>query len=289
MLTMRSFQNAGFAESEAIGRCFHGLNADSVSQSYLEVLQAEDYVLFRLVAESREQRYGYDQFRKIVEARVHADHVFDVESIIDGRRALEPRTVTLRDKDEGHEIGFRWNREKNALSIAGELGSKFLFIDLDEDDADSLSHFLYALRLDYEEYLASLVTYTFPKRKWLLLCQYLDRDTLNDRIESEVFPRRSDADVSITLSPSEAARIDELVEHEASFSVAQWLDLIPHIEDIDIRERVSREVGLLGDDLPYGTTRSTWLECRLDVVDYEYVRHAAYQAWLNATDLSLWG
>lgn len=278
MITTQSFLNAGISEDVAIGRIFPAISTTSTVK-YLEIVQAENYILFRLVHESEEQRYGYDSFRKIVERRIHTLDVATIRDTILDRRDLAAIT---RDLHTDEELGVVWNTQRDHLSFCVELGDRFLFLDLDPDTADRLESLLALMEEDYQTYCASLVTHTFTARRWHLIADEIDDPRLREHIFDNISFYGRHESVSITVDDEQSYQILQASTTAMSWRAQEWLDILGFLTDPLLRERVASALGVINGDLPYGTTPATVVTVEIDIEDANAVALAAFQGWVHA-------
>lgn len=281
-----SFLNANGDEGSSIGRLFWDREIDN---TYVEVLQAEDYVLFRLVHESEDQRYGFEHFRKFREFRVNIAFVERVSQLI---RAGVPAigdypSIALWDEyDDGGEIGFALTEK--GLTVGCTLGqTKILKVRLDEDDSWTLCKLIDAMITDYVDYIERRVFVTQTLREWRHVLATFDGMYPSDLIEDAIAnsnAQNPDHTVCVEFPDSyDADRVEEALSCTYEYTVAEWREIIHALQEQreqQLANKVAVEIGfrLYGDllDDPVGTTERTLLEMTFTLDEGAKIERAAF-------------
>lgn len=279
-----SFLNAGYHETDAIGHLFHDKDA-ILGTKYLETVQHDEHVLFVFVHESKEQRYGYDQFRHVVRVDLPCDAVADIVQHLDGEINPLKRTVALTD-DEGNDIAFcRYTNDH--VGVGTLLNGKLMVIDLDGDAIATLVHLLDAYVSAYDEYITNQVDVTKPAHVWAAIADALAAKYYPEiaaLIREELYGRHPLEPVNVRLRDEHMA---DIVEEHASIELeatAEELvalcctareDRLPGAEAIitavvwDTGVNIDRH-----DPYPYGVLPSTRLTANIPREHAQTVRHA---------------
>lgn len=287
-----SFQNANGSEGDAIGHIFWDRDVEG---KYLEVSQAEDYILFRLVHESQDQRYGFESFRKFREFRVNIAFVEGVSQLI---RAGVPATgdypsISRWDEyDDGGEIGFALTEK--GLTVGCTLGqTKILKVRLDEDDSWTLCKLIDAMITDYGDYLDRRVFVTQTLREWRHVLATFDGMYPSELIEDAIATSNAqnpDHTVCVEFPDSyDADRVEEALSCTYEYTVAEWREIIHALQEQreqQLANKVAVEVGfrLYGDlmDDPVGTTERTLLEMTFTLDEDDRLQRARFLAAVSA-------
>lgn len=282
-----SFQNANGDEGSGIGRLFWDRD---VEHKYLEVKQAEDYVLFRIVHESEDQRYGFESFRKMREFRVTVAAMPAVTDLIRGGvdEGEEYPSIPLWDEYGEGEIGFALTEQ--GITVGCTLGpTKILKVRLDEDDTDTLCALLTAFYDDYQDYLNRRVFVTATLRDWQRVLDTLDgsypSSTILDAIATSD-PQNPNDTINIELADSdEADRVEEALSCTYEWTVAEWRGVIDSLQELReprLAEKIAIEVGFrfYGDLLenPVGTTDRTSIPVTMTFDEADIVQRACFLA-----------
>jgi len=283
-----SFQNANGDEAAAIGHMFSDRNSTT---RYVEVAQAEDYVMFRLVDESEDQRYGFEHYRKVTEARVHIDNIPSFVSLIDEsleyleNNTSEYRYVVSSCMFEGTQINFTMTEVGVTIGMVLGFG-KVLKVRLDMFDTNKLSSLLSAFVRDYEDYINNRVFVTATLREWHAVLDNLDGNWPAHEIEEAIrdsIAQNPEDVVTVELPDQyEADHIADLMVVRYEWSVDEWRRVLEGLRDNrewDLYSRLREELGFfsdLGD--PRGCTGLTMLETELSFLDQEKVQRACYLA-----------
>lgn len=277
-----SFTNGGGEPGSGIGRLYHDRNDE---QKYLEVSQAEDYVTITLYHESREQRYGYDSFRKILRFDLPIHDVILFEEVIDAEQRRSEAIMAL----DGDELGIYFDDRNECVSFCGMLNGRTFMIDLAFADAHNLSYLLQAMREDYDRHIDNQRFYTATYGDWKHAANNPTvpgwvRDLIERGIADHL---RSSDDMEITLTFDGDYEHDRAVEAlgvERSYSAGDWHAIFAEA-DPEVVTRIKAELGWVDPadgDLPYGLSPSTILTATIPVADNDEVVRAGYVAWLSA-------
>lgn len=259
-----SFLNAGYGTDQGIGHLFHDKHLP-VGEKYLETLQHDDSVLFTFVHESREQRYGYDQFRKIVHVDLPTDAVARIVEHLDGDLNPLNRTLTLTDED-GNDIGFcRYTHDH--LGVGTLLNGRLMVIDLDGDAIFSLVNLLHAYVRDYDDYISNQVDVTKPAHEWEAIAAALDAgydQHIAAIIREELYGRHPQDKVNVRLRDERMAEtVEEHANVEVTACAGEWLDVCAEAKasrHFDVIEHIVNETDLKpysSDPYPYGVLPTT--------------------------------
>lgn len=277
-----SFLNANGDEGSSIGRLFWDREIDN---TYVEVLQAEDYVLFRLVHESEDQRYGFEHFRKWAEFRVTVQAMPAVAGIILAEVPEEGPylSVPLYDEHDGDEIGFAMTEK--GLTIGCKLGdTKILKVRLDEDDTLTLCDLLTAFYDDYQDYLNRREFITATLREWHIVLDRLNGGWPSEDINEAIYnasAEHDDDEVTVEVPDAyEAERIKDMMTYEYEWSVAEWrrvLQGLAESHDWNLYNKLVTEFAFHSDlSDPNGTTDSTTLYTTLSLDEGAKIERAAF-------------
>jgi hypothetical protein len=278
-----SFQNANGDEGGAIGHLFWDRD---VPHKYMEVLQAEDYVLFRIVHESEDQRYGFEQFRKMREFRVTVAAMPNITGIIEAAVPEEGPylSASVWDEYDGGELGVAMT--EHGLTLGCTLGdTKILKVRLDADATDTLYTLLLAFYDDYEQYLNRREFLTANLREWHLVLDQLDdyypaRDIKEAILESGA--QNPDDEVTVELyDASELERIKDMMTIEYEWSVDEWrrvLEGLKEIREFDLLAHLEDGLGFFDETYsdPRGLTGHSLITARLSLVESAAVERAAF-------------
>lgn len=282
-----SFMNANGDEGSAIGHLFWDRE---IEHTYVEVLQAEDYVLFRLVHESADQRYGFESFRKMREFRVTVAAMPAVTDIIRGGVPEEGEypSVPLWDEYGEGEIGFALT--EHGITIGCALGTtKLLKVRLSNDDTETFCRLLEAFYDDYQSYLERRVFVTATLREWRHVLVTFDGKYTSDLIENAIADSgasEDDHEISIEFTDSyDADRVQEALSCTCEYTVAEWREIVDTLREQRkdrFADKIAVGVGfrlyneLLED--PVGTTERTLIEMTFSLEEIEMVQHACFLA-----------
>lgn len=277
-----SFQNANGDEGSAIGHIFCDRVIDN---TYLEVAQAEDYVLFRIVHESADQRYGFEQFRKMREFRVTVTAMPAVTDLIRGGvdDGEEYPSVNLWDEYGEGDIGFALTEE--GITVGCKLGStKLLKVRLDNDSTLTFCELLEAFYQDYQDYLERRAFMTETVRNWHKILDRLEGRYPSDVIEEAIrnaYTVSLDDEVTVELyDQADCERMTDLLMIDYDWTVAYWrralLGLREDRQEV-LLNKIADELGFDADHLeedPRGCTSRTRLSMSLHPNDDAQLQHA---------------
>lgn len=277
-----SFQNANGDEGSAIGHLFWDREIEG---TYVEVLQAEDYVLFRIVHESADQRYGFEQFRKWAEFRVTVQAMPAIVNLV---RAGVPDegpypSVPLYCEYDGDEIGFALTEQ--GLTVGCKLGdTKILKVRLSEDSTDTLCDLVQAFYDDYQDYLERREFITATLREWNAVLDQLDGNWPSEDINQAIYDasaEHDDDEVTVEVPDAyEAERLKDLMLEEYEWSVDEWrrvLQGLAESRDWDLYNKLVTEFGFHADlSEPNGTTDRSLLYTTLTLPEGAKVQRAAF-------------
>lgn len=276
-----SFLNAGGSYGDAIGRLYQDM---AVEGKYLEVMQAEDIVLFRLVHESREQRYGYDSFRKILEYTIDISDIIRIEDLID---CGDHASLEVIDTD-GESIGFMLDTKHDRLQVGGLLNGRLMVIDLDRDDAASLSRLLGAMRDDYDTFIENQREHTATYAEWIDAINNPDAPRwVRDMIEYALDDHdqfRDDETVTLRFSgDANLWAVEEAFEVERTYTAREWADMLPHLApEVAARVKLALDwADPITGDLPYGLTDHMFLSAKITPADNDAILAAGHTVWLG--------
>lgn len=280
-----SFQNANGDEGSAIGHLFWDREIDN---TYLEVAQAEDYVLFRIVHESADQRYGFEQFRKMREFRVTVAAMPAVTDLIRAGvdEGEEYPSIPLYDEHDGSEIGFALTEE--GITVGCKLGqTKLLKVRLDEDSTSTFCELLEAFYQDYEDYLNRRAFLTYRLKDWYTILNKLDGRYPSDDISEALHysnAKSEDDEVTVELyDEAECERMTDLLLIEHEWSVADWREALSGLKEERqevLLNKLADELGFDADHLeedPHGCTVRTLLSASLHPSEDEILQHAVFR------------
>lgn len=279
-----SFQNANGDEGSAIGHIFYDRVIDN---TYLEVAQAEDYVLFRIVHESADQRYGFEQFRKMREFRVTVTAMPAVTDLIRAGvdEGEEYPSVNLWDEHGEGDIGFALTEA--GITVGCKLGStKLLKVRLDEDATSTFCALLEAFYQDYEDYLNRRAFMTETVRNWHKILDRLEGRYPSDIIEEAIrntYTVSLDDEVTVELyDQADCERMLDLLMIDYDWTVDEWREALMGLRDERkevLLSAIATELGFDTDRLeddPRGCTGRTRLSMSLHPHESEIMEHAMF-------------
>lgn len=283
MITYRSFMNPGVSEGESIGRLFYDRDEQPHgSTKYLELAQAEDYVLFRIVHESSEQRYAHDSYRKIFESRVS---ISDAPAIADflltdlDPTVEYPSATFTSEYDDDLIITLT----EQGATLGGDLGDRIIKIRLDADDTATVRMMLRDMFAAYVDMLDRQVSLTATVEDFRRAANKLD-DHLTHLILEETEYRGLDGTDTITITfpdQYEADRVEEAFKFEYGATVGQWHAYLAELDaqrEDDLCTLIVAELGFSLGELPYGETFSHMHWITLPNAHYDTFTTAVHKA-----------
>lgn len=289
MITTSSFLNPGATETESIGRLYWDREEQVYSHKYLEVTQAEDYVLFRLVHESSEQRYAHDSFRKMIERRIPIADVVMIEEAIDRGplvlSAEEQRTLTdypsVEVFDQDGDVLALITTE-DGFTIGGLNGRYSQRVRLSPEDAESLSWLLSRMRFAYDEMIEESEEITATALTWQIVARDLDNSALTDKITAALWGYGDRDLVTITLRSWEYHDVSPLLTGEVVANAAEWqamLAELAHDREDEVIAEIEYETGVTATTLPYGTLPTTYLSATFSRSTIDAIHRSATRAY----------